>query len=419
MSYYVIQGGKRLEGELHIDGSKNAVLPIIAATILSGNVTYLYNCPQILDVDIMTEILKQLGCKIERNNKTLTIDTSTINSSDICEDLVRKMRSSIILLGAIIGRFRKAKISYPGGCPLGARPIDLHLSAFRKMGIHIVEEHGFIICESNNLQGARIHLDFPSVGATENIMLAATLASGDTIIDNAAREPEIVDLQNYLNSCGAKIKGAGTNTIYIQGVKKLHATEYKVIPDRIVAGTYLTAAAITRGKVCLKNVIPDHIRSICSKLEEIGCTIKETADEVTLTAPTELVGTRITTEPYPGFPTDMQSQMMALLCTCKDTSIIKEKLFEARFKPAYELVRMGADISINGPIAVIKPTPFLTGAHIYTEDLRGGAALVLAGLYAQGTTVVDNIYHIKRGYEDIASDLRQLGAHIEEKESLI
>lgn len=418
MSHYVIQGGKRLEGELHIEGSKNAVLPIIAATILSGNVTYLYNCPKILDVDIMTEILKQLGCKISRNNKTLVIDTSTISSSDISEELVRKMRSSIILLGAIIGRFRKAKISYPGGCPLGARPIDLHLAAFKKMGIHITEEHGFIICESNNLQGARIHLDFPSVGATENIMLAATLASGDTIINNAAREPEIVDLQNYLNSCGAKIAGAGTNTIYIQGVKSLHSTEYKVIPDRIIAGTYLTAAAITRGKICLKNIIPDHIRSICAKLEEIGCTIKEAENEVVLTAPKALNGTYITTEPYPGFPTDMQSQMMALLCTCKDTSIIKEKLFEARFKPAYELVRMGADISINGPIAVIKPTSFLTGAHIYAEDLRGGAALVLAGLYAHGMTIVDNIFHIKRGYENIVLDLKQLGAEIEEKESL-
>ncbi|MDF2612573.1 MAG: UDP-N-acetylglucosamine 1-carboxyvinyltransferase [Clostridia bacterium] len=416
MSKYIIHGGKRLEGELHIDASKNAVLPIIAATILSGNTTYLYNCPRIVDVETMVDILKQLGCKIKWDNKTLIIDTSTIQSYDISEQLVRKMRSSIILLGAIIGKFGKAKISYPGGCPLGARPIDLHLSAFKKMGITVTEEHGFIICESSHLRGAKINLDFPSVGATENIMLAATLAAGDTIIYNTAREPEIVDLQNYLNACGAKISGAGTETIYIQGVKRLHSVSYKVIPDRIIAGTYLVAAAITRGTVTLKDVYPSHLRAITSKLEEAGCTIVEDVNQITLISPKELKGVNITTEPYPGYPTDMQSQMMALLCTCNEMSIIKENLFEARFKAAYELIRMGANISVEGRIAIIKPTAFLMGTTVYAEDLRGGAALVLAGLAARGTTVVEDIEHIKRGYQDIALDLRSIGASIQERE---
>ncbi len=416
MSKYIIHGGKRLEGELHIDASKNAVLPIIAATVLSGNITYLYNCPKIIDVEIMVEILQQLGCKTKWDNKTLIIDTSTIQSYDISERLVRKMRSSIILLGAIIGKFGEAKISYPGGCPLGARPIDLHLAAFKKMGITVTEEHGFIICKSSHLRGAKIHLDFPSVGATENIMLAATLAAGDTVIYNTAREPEIVDLQNYLNACGAKISGAGTEIIYIQGVKKLYSVAYKVIPDRIIAGTYLVAAAITRGTITLKDVNPSHLRATLSKLEETGCTIIEKEDEVTLISPKKLRGVNIITEPYPGYPTDMQSQMMALLCTAEEMSIIKENLFEARFKPAYELMRMGANISIEGRIAIVKPIPFFMGTSVYAEDLRGGAALILAGLGAEGVTVVENIHHIKRGYQDIALDLRSVGASIQEEE---
>ena len=416
MSKYVIHGGKRLEGELHIDASKNAVLPIIAATILCGNTTYLYNCPKILDVETMIEILQQLGCKIKWDNKTLIIDTSTIQNYDIPEQLVRKTRSSIILLGAIIGKLGKAKISYPGGCPLGARPIDLHLAAFKKMGIKVTEEHGFIICESSHLQGAKIHLDFPSVGATENIMLAATLAAGDTIIYNTAREPEIVDLQNYLNACGAKISGAGTETIYIQGVKRLHSVAYKAIPDRIIAGTYLVAAAMTRGVVTLKDIVPSHLGAIASKLEEAGCTIIEEREQLTLIAPKELKGLNIKTEPYPGYPTDMQSQMMALLCTCNEMSIIKENVFEARFKPAYELMRMGANISVEGRIAIIKPVPFLMGTNVRAEDLRGGAALILAGLGARDVTVVEDIHHIKRGYQDIASDLKKIGASIEERE---
>ena len=416
MSKYIIHGGKRLEGELHIPGSKNAVLPIIAATLLSGKKTSLYNCPKIADVDIMLEILKQLGCDIKWDNKTLIIDTSTLQSYNISEELVRKMRSSIILLGAIIGRLGKAKISYPGGCPLGARPIDLHLMAFKKMGIIVEEKHGFIMCESTHLQGAKIHLDFPSVGATENIMLAAALASGTTIIDNAAREPEIVDLQDYLNMCGAKITGAGSGTIIIQGVKNLNDVTYKVIPDRIIAGTYLVAAAITRGNIIIHHVNPLHLRAVTSKLEETGCRIIEDGQRIILEAPKDLKGITLSTEPYPGYPTDMQSQMMALLTTCKDVSIIKENLFEARFKPAYEMIRMGANINIEGKLAIIKPCRQLIGTNVRAEDLRGGAGLVLAGLYAVGETIIDDIYHIKRGYEDIARDLREIGACIEEKE---
>lgn len=416
MNKYVVHGGKRLEGELHISGSKNAVLPIIAATILNGDVTVLYNCPRILDVEIMLEILKQLGCQVKWEDATLIIDTSTIDSYDVSEELVRKMRSSIILLGAIIGRLKQGRISYPGGCPLGARPIDLHLAAFKKMGITVNENHGFIECSTSKLQGARIHLDFPSVGATENIMLAATLAEGDTVIYNAAREPEIVDLQNYLNSTGAQILGAGSDIIYIKGVKKLHETNYSIIPDRIITGTYLVAAAITRGSVVLREAYPDHLAAVISKLREIGCDIVEGNDYITLEAKDNLNGTDISTQPYPGFPTDMQAQMMALLCTCQDTSIVLENLFEARYKHAEELIRMGANISIRDRICVIKPVKMLTGCHVYAGDLRGGAALVLAGLVAQGETTVNNIVHIQRGYENIVSDLRILGAQIEERE---
>lgn len=416
MSQYVIQGGKRLEGELHINGSKNAVLPIIAATLLSGNTTYLENCPRILDVEIMIEILKQLGCKVRWEHQTLIIDTSTLTDCKISEELVRKMRSSIILLGGLIGRCGEACMSYPGGCKLGARPIDLHLKSFKEMGVSIVEENGFIVCKNQHLQGAKIYLNFPSVGATENIMLAAVLAPGTTTIYNAAREPEIVDLQNFLKASGAKITGAGTKTIFIEGVEKLHEVRYRVIPDRIIAGTYLVATAITRGSVILNDIDNRHLKATLTKLEKTGCEIRRESNRVILTAPPILEGVDIITKPYPGYPTDMQSQMMALLCTCQSKSIIKENLFEARFKPAYELIRMGANIDINENIATITPCNRLTGTTVQAEDLRGGAALVIAGLYAEGTTVVEEIHHIQRGYQNIVEDLSQLGASIQEKE---
>ncbi len=415
MSEYVICGGRRLEGELRIDGSKNAVLPIIAATLLSGNITHLKHCPKIADVEIMIEILKQLGCKVKWEEDTLIINTSTLDDYKVDGELVSKMRSSIILLGALIARCGEAHINEPGGCKLGARPIDLHLSSLKKMGVIVNEYNNTIVCKSSNLQGANIILKFPSVGATENIMLAATLAKGQTIINNPAREPEIIDLQNFLISCGAKITGAGTNSIVIEGVNRLNSVTYQPIPDRIIAGTYLVAGAITKGDIRLNNVCIPHIQSIINKLEIMGCNIRVGKNEVELNNSSILKGIDIITEPYPGYPTDMQSQMMALCCTCNTESKIVENLFEARFKPAYELMKMGADIKVIENRAYIFPTRILTGARVKATDLRGGAALVLAGLSAEGYTIVEDIDYIKRGYENIVMDLSKLGADIQEK----
>lgn len=415
MSEYVIFGGRRLEGELRIDGSKNAVLPIIAATLLNGDITYLKHCPKIADVEIMIEILKQLGCKIKWREDTLVINTSTLDTYKVDGELVSKMRSSIILLGALIARCGEAHINEPGGCKLGARPIDLHLSSLRKMGVLVEEQDSTIVCKSSNLQGANIKLNFPSVGATENIMLAATLAKGQTIISNPAREPEIIDLQNFLIACGAKITGAGTDNIVIQGVSSLNPVTYEVIPDRIIAGTYLVGAAITKGDIKLSNVCIPHIQSIINKLEIMGCNIRVDKNEVWLTNSKTLKGIDLITEPYPGYPTDMQSQMMALFCTCNTKSKIIENLFEARFKPAYELIKMGADIKVIENRAYISPVKTLVGTKVKATDLRGGAALVLAGLIAEGCTVVEDIQYVKRGYQNIVSDLSTLGADIQEK----
>ncbi|MBU3803325.1 MAG: UDP-N-acetylglucosamine 1-carboxyvinyltransferase [Candidatus Cellulosilyticum pullistercoris] len=416
MSQYVIEGGKRLEGELQIGGSKNAVLPIIAATLLNEEVTYLENCPKILDVKIMIEILRELGCKVEWQEKTLMLDTTTLQNYDINEALVKKMRSSIILLGALMGRCGEARISEPGGCQLGARPIDLHLEALRKMNVDITETNGMISCKASHLRGAEINLKFPSVGATENIMLAATRCEGRTIIYNPAMEPEIVDLQNFLVACGAKITGAGTSKIIIDGVKKLNSVHYRVIPDRIIAGTYLVAAAITRGTIILNKVENSHLEAITNQLERMGCKIVNETHRLIMTAPKQLKSVDIITQPYPGFPTDMQSQMMALLCTCNETALIKENLFEARFKIVDELVKMGAQITVDDCLATIRGGHKLKGCSVIAKDLRGGAALVLAGLAAEGRTTVENIGYIKRGYENIVDDLSKLGAHIEERE---
>nr|WP_302596161.1 UDP-N-acetylglucosamine 1-carboxyvinyltransferase [uncultured Cellulosilyticum sp.] len=414
MSEIVIQGGRRLEGELHIAGSKNAILPIIAATLLCRSTTYLYNCPRISDVELMIKILKQLGCKIMWDEKVLMIDTSTLDSCDVPADLVNQMRSSIILLGAILGRCKEAKIGMPGGCQLGKRPIDLHLDALRKMQVDISQQEDFIHCKTLNLQGAHINLTLPSVGATENIMLAGACAKGTTTIDNAAREPEIVDLQNFLNACGAKISGAGTKQIIIHGVEALNGTNYRVIPDRIVAGTYLVAGAITRGNVVLNDVYNRHLGATINKLRAIGCNVREEKNKVILTVAKPLKGIVLKTEVYPGFPTDMQSQFVTLLTTCNGISHVKENIFESRFKAANELRKLGAHIIVNEEtqIATIHPTPYLKGTEVDATDLRGGAALVLAGLIAEGTTVVKNAHHIQRGYEDIVRDLSILGADV-------
>jgi UDP-N-acetylglucosamine 1-carboxyvinyltransferase len=416
MGRFYIDGGRCLEGTLQIQGGKNAVLPILAATVLNGGISHIHDCPQILDVFTMIRILESIGCSVRWEEKTLIIDSSSVFSYEIPEELVREMRSSIILLGSVLGRHKKVVISYPGGCPLGPRPIDLHIKALKQLGATIKEDHGFIICEASKLVGSKIHLDFPSVGATENIMLAAVLAEGTTVIYNAAKEPEIKDLQDFLNGMGAKIKGASTDVIIIEGVKSLHQIEHKVMPDRIVTGTYLSAAAITGGEVLLSNVNPNHIQAITSKLREAGCIILEERDKIYLKAPKKLKNIDIIrTQPYPGFPTDMQAQMMATLTVASGTSIITETVFESRYKHVEELIRMGASITLEGRTAIIKGVDSLTGTNVYAKDLRGGAALIIAGLAAQGVTIVDGSKHIERGYEQIDKDLNTLGASIKKE----
>ena len=412
MISYIIEGGKRLEGTLDVSGSKNASLPIIAASILSGKITRLYNVPNIHDTQITLKILEILGCKIYKRNGKIVIDSSNMEEHKIPDDLMRQMRSSVVLAGAILGRFKKATFSYPGGCDIGSRPIDLHLKGLRKLGIEIEEEAGYINCKTNQIIGSKIQLDFPSVGATENIIMASVLAEGETIITNAAMEPEIVDLQNFLNRMGAKIEGAGTNVIKIAGVKTLKDVSYNVMPDRIEAGTLLCATAITGGKIELNKVEPIHIGPVISKLEESGCKINVGKNSVILEAPKRLKAVDIKTMPYPGFPTDMQSIFGALLSTAKGTSIITENIFENRFKYIQELNRMGAKINVEGRTAIIKGAKRIQGTNVVASDLRGGAALVIEALTAKGITQIENIHYILRGYEDIVEKLKSLGAKI-------
>lgn len=406
--------GKRLEGEVNISGSKNASLPIIASTILNSDTTKLYNVPKIHDTQITLEILKILGCKIRKNSGKIEINSRNITKTEIPEHLMRQMRSTVILAGAILGRFKNVTFSYPGGCEIGSRPIDLHLSAFRKMGIQVEEEAGFIKCSCDKIIAADINLDFPSVGATENIILAAVLAQGTTVINNAAMEPEIIDLANCLNKMGAKIQGAGTNVIKITGVSRLKGTGYKIMPDRIETGTFLCAAAITGGKIKVKNIVPEHIVPVIHKLQETGCKIEVEKNYIVIEAPKKLKAIEIKTMPYPGFPTDMQQIFGSILTVAKGTSVIVENIFENRFKYANELIRMGAKIKIEGKTAVITGTRKLTGATVEGHDLRGGAALILAGLVAKGKTKVENIEYVLRGYENIDKKLNMLGANIKE-----
>ncbi len=413
MSKLLIHGGNKIQGQLNVSGAKNSVLPILAATVLNGSTNVIHNIPALSDVKIMKGILRAVGCNVKREDKTIIVDSKGVNNHVIPEELVREMRSSIIFLGAMLGRCGETIVSYPGGCEIGPRPIDLHLKSLKEMGAQIKENHGFLICKTKELKGNDIHLDFPSVGATENIMLAAIKAKGITTITNAAREPEIKDLQDFLNAIGGRVTGAGSNTIMIEGVENLNSVEHTIIPDRIVAGTYLVAAAITRGKIQLKNVIPQHFQATIAKLKEAGCKIIYSPDEISLSAPENLLGIEsIKTMPYPGFPTDMQSQIMALMTVSQGISIIKENIFENRYKHAYELMRMGANIKIDGRIAVIKGVDRLTGAIVKANDLRGGAALVLAGLAAEGMTIVKNADHICRGYDNIAKELNSVGADI-------
>lgn len=412
MSKFIIQGGKKLEGEVKISGSKNAALPIIAATILIQGKTILYNVPNIQDVQTMYEIIKDIGGKVNKKNNKIIIDTSQIHTYEIPEDLMRKMRSSVILAGAIVGKYRKAKFSYPGGCEIGSRPIDLHLKGFEKLGINIKEEYGEIICNTEKIIGTQIHLDFPSVGATENIILASCLADGNTILTNAAKEPEIEDLVKFLNKAGAKIKGAGTDRIEIIGVNRLSEISYNIMPDRIEAGTYLVAGAITGGNVKITNANPSHIEPVLNKLEEANCELDIGKNYVKIKAPKRIKAVDIKTMPYPGFPTDMQSIFGTLLSTAKGTSIITENIFENRYKYVQELNRMGAKINVEGRTAVIKGTKRIQGANVVASDLRGGAALIIEALVAKGVTQIDNVHYILRGYENIEEKLKGLGAKI-------
>ena len=412
MASYIIEGGRKLQGEVAISGSKNAALPIIAATILNGGISKLYNVPNIHDTKMMFLILEKLGCKVKKDRNKYIVDSSKIVRNDISEDLMREMRSSVIIAGALIGKRKKAEFSCPGGCDIGSRPIDLHLKAFRELGIEIRETGGKIECSAEEIKGSKIRLDFPSVGATENTKLASVLAEGETVIINAAMEPEIVDLQNFLNKMGAKISGAGSNVITIQGVKRLKDISYNIIPDRIEAGTFLCMAAINGGEIKLNNVISEHLEPVIQKLEDAGCKMNLAHNSIEIKGPKRLKATDIKTMPYPGFPTDMQSIFGTIMTVSKGTSIIIENIFENRYKYLDELSRMGAKFTIEGRTAIIKGVRKLHPARVKACDLRGGVALVIAGLYANGITTVDNIEYILRGYDNLDKKINDIGGKI-------
>lgn len=415
MDKFILKGGKTLRGEVNVSSAKNSVLPILAATILSGGQCTLKNAPMLEDVYVLCDVLRSLYADVDIDSKSniVTINTSRLNDSNVDHDLVRKMRASFLIMGAMIGRFGRFKISLPGGCNIGSRPIDLHLKGLSALGADITMGHGYVEATARKLIGKKIYLDFPSVGATENIMMAAVLAEGETIIENAAEEPEIVDLATFLRKMGADIQGEGTDTIIIKGVDALDGVSHTPIFDRIEAGTFMIAAAITRSKIKINNIDEECLKPVIAKLKEMGVTIECANDSLIVDGNNILKPIDIKTMPYPGFPTDMQSQMMSLLCTVKGTSLITETIFENRFMQVGELIRMGANIKIDGRCAVVEGVDILTGAEIKATDLRAGAALVLAGLCAKGETTVSDIFHIDRGYVSIEKKLRELGADIE------
>ena len=413
MASYIVEGGRKLEGEVSVSGSKNASLPIMAACILSGKTTTLYNVPNIQDTKVTLKILEVLGCRINKKNGKIIIDSKDIKSNEIPDELMRKMRSSVVLAGAIIGRFKKATFSYPGGCDIGTRPIDLHLKGFQKLGVKIEESGGIINCTCDKIVGNNIQLDFPSVGATENIILAAIFAEGETVITNAAMEPEIVDLQEFLNKMGAKVEGAGTNIIKITGVKNLKNVSYNIMPDRIEAGTLLCMSAITGGEVVVKNIRIEHITPIIHKLEETGSRIILGKNTLAIQGARRPKATDIKTMPYPGFPTDMQSIFTSMLTVAKGSSMIVENIFENRYRYINELIRMGAKITIEGKVAIVKGVRKLSSAEVNSTDLRGGAAMCTAALVARGKTKINNIEYILRGYENLDKKLSKLGAKIQ------
>ena len=413
MQRYIIRGGKKLFGEVDISGSKNASLPILAATIISGKRTKLYNLPDIEDVKVTLEILKCLGAKIKKDSNKVIIDTKHLNKTIIPDDLMRKLRSSVIIAGAIIARFKEVSFSYPGGCDIGARPIDLHLENFKKIGIKINENCRYIECKCDKIESRNIVLDFPSVGATENLVLASILGNQEVVINNAAKEPEIIDLANFLNKMGAKVYGAGTNNIRIKGVNSLNDVSYKIMPDRIEAATLLIAGAITGGSVKINKVNPEDINVVLSKLKETGCEIIVDKQSVKLLRNERLKPVNFKTTPHPGFPTDVQPMFTTLLTLANGTSIVTENIFENRFKFLQELKRMGIKITeIDGRTVVIKGVRKLHHADLEATDLRGAAAMILAALAAKGTTKVSNIEYLLRGYENLDKKLNQLGAEV-------
>lgn len=411
MEQYIIKGGKPLIGEVSISGYKNAALGIIAAAIMTDETVKIENVPDIRDIEIILQAIEDIGARVERiNRNTIKINGSRINSVNVEFDYVRKIRASYYLVGALLGKYKSAKVALPGGCNIGSRPIDQHIKGFEALGAEVKIEHGLICAKTDKLTGAHIYFDCSSVGATINTMLAACMSEGLTILENSAKEPHIVDIANFLNSMGANIKGAGTDVIRIKGVAKLHGTEYSIIPDQIEAGTFMFAAAATKGDVLIKNVIPKHLEAFTAKLLEIGAQVEEFDDAVRVRATGRLGNSHVKTLVYPGFLTDMQPQMTTLLAVSKGTSIVTESIFENRFKYVDELSRMGACIKVESNTAIIEGVEKLTGAVVSSPDLRGGVALVMAGLMAEGFTVVENVEFIERGYENFEYKMQQLGA---------
>lgn len=408
----IIQGQRKLHGEVEINSSKNAILPIIAATILTEEKVIIDKVPKIKDVAIITQIIQEIGSKVESKDRQMVVQGASMESFPPY-DLVRQMRASFLLMGPLLTRHGQVRISLPGGCAIGNRPIDLHLKGFHAMGADISFRGGDVIAKAKHLKGQHIYLDYPSVGATENIIMAAALADGTTFIENAALEPEIVDLANFVNKMGGKVSGAGSNVIKIHGVKKLSSASYTPIPDRIEAGTYMLAVAATGGEVKINNIIPEHVKAITAKLEESGAEITEGNTFINLKREKQIKPVYIKTLPYPGFPTDMQAQFMAYLSCADGSSVISESVFENRFMHVQELQRMGADIKIEGRTAIVRGASELTGAHVNATDLRAGAALIIAGLAAKGKTIVSGNEHVERGYENIGQKLNEMGANIQ------
>ena len=413
MEQYVIKGGNPLYGEVEIGGAKNAALAILAAAIMTDETVTIDNLPNVRDINVLLQAIEEIGAHVERVDiHKVKINGSFIRGVNVDNEFIRRIRASYYLIGALLGKYKHAEVALPGGCDIGSRPIALHMKGFRSMGADIDIAHGLVIARAKELKGTHIYMDKVSVGATINIMMAAAMADGKTVIENAAKEPHVVDVANFLNSMGANIRGAGTDVIRIVGVEKLHATEYSVIPDQIEAGTFMFAVAATGGNVLVKDVIPKHLEATTAKLLEVGCQVEEFDDSVRVISDGHLKHTQVTTLPYPGFPTDMQPQMAVLLGIAEGTSTVTESIFENRFKYVDELTRMGADIKVESNIAIISGVKKYTGARVNAPDLRAGAALVIAGLAADGITVVDDIYYIQRGYEALEEKLTKIGAKI-------